>query len=474
MSKEPTILIVDDDASNLEGYRMGFARQPYRLLTAPGGKAGLEVLRNERVDVLLTDLKMPEVDGLELVRAATAQTPAPVAIVVTAYGTIETAVEAMREGAWDYLTKPVNLLELRAKVAKAVEVRALRTRNEHLEGLLNERFRFEGVVGVSRSMNAVIEHARLAANSRASVLIEGESGTGKELIARAIHFNSPRAGGAFVPIHCAAIPETLMESELFGSEKGAFTGAVQRRIGHFESADGGTVFLDEIGEIPLGVQVKLLRVLEQREITRVGSTHAQSIDIRLVTATNKDLAEEVAGRRFREDLYYRLNVVRIVLPPLRERPEDIPPLAHHFLQQLAKENDRGPMKIAPAALERLLHHPWPGNIRELRNVVEQMVIFSRSELIEVEDLPTALREAMGGVVGAAAGSPQYPTHALRAAHATSGDPITLEALEKHHILETLAREHQNRTHAARALGISRRTLQRKLKELGLPEEGAAE
>jgi DNA-binding NtrC family response regulator len=327
--------------------------------------------------------------------------------------------------------------------------------------LLNDRFKFEGVVGVSAAMQSVIEQSRMVAGTRASALIEGESGTGKELIARAIHFNSPRANGPFVPIHCAAIPETLLESELFGSEKGAFTGALQRRIGHFESADGGTVFLDEVSEIPPDVQVKLLRVLEQREITRVGANRPIAIDIRLVAATNRNLEKLVADGRFRQDLYYRLNVVRITLPPLRERLEDIPPLVRHFLDELCRQNQRPPLRISPEALERITAFPWPGNIRELRNAVEQMVVFATGETIEVANLPPAIR----GTEPVAASS----THGT----ILTGQ-LNLSEVEKQCILRALEQTGQNRTQAAACLGISRRTLQRRLKELGLESSDAPE
>jgi DNA-binding NtrC family response regulator len=462
LKTKPTLLIVDDDSANLNAYAMGFRRQPYRLLTADNGTRGLEILREEQVDVVLTDMKMPGVSGLDVVKAAAEQAVPPATIVVTAYGTIENAVEAMRLGALDYITKPVNLDELRAKVAKAMEVYALRARNDELQGLLNDRFKFEGVVGVSAAMRSVIEQSRLVAGTRASALIEGESGTGKELIARAIHFNSPRANGPFVPIHCAAIPETLLESELFGSEKGAFTGAIQRRIGHFESADGGTVFLDEVSEIPLDVQVKLLRVLEQREITRVGANRPTAIDIRLVAATNKNLETLVESGRFRQDLYYRLNVVRITLPPLRERAEDIPPLVRHFLEELCRQHQRPSLRISAEALERITAFPWPGNIRELRNAIEQMVVFATGETIEVPNLPPAIRGTPSG-----AGTPASQPSILNGG-------LNLGEVERQCILRALEQTGQNRTQAAACLGISRRTLQRRLKELGLESVDAPE
>lgn len=501
-----TLLIVDDDRANLDSYAMGFARQPYRLITAPGGAEALDVLRAEPVDVVLTDLKMPGVDGLEVVRAAAALPSAPVCIVVTAFGTIETAVEAMRRGAFDYITKPVNLLELRGKIEKALKVRALRVKPAGAQGVradagipedvraaLAEQgasgsgvdapasgrghksggaFHFDGLMSGSPRMRQVFEQVRLVAKSKASVLVEGESGTGKELIARAIHRNSPRAAGPFVAIHCAAFADTLLESELFGYEKGAFTGAADRRVGHFESAHGGTVFLDEIGEISAATQVKLLRVLEEREITRVGSSRPLTIDIRLVAATNKDLAKEVKEGRFREDLFYRLNVVRLHLPPLRERVEDIRPLVLYFLKEIARENQCPPLALTSEAMAVLERHPWYGNIRELHNVVEQIVVFSTGEVVDVDGLPASLKLtqiAPGGQAApyiAAAPPPQTGVPGLPG----TGESLSLAEVEKRHILEVLDQEHGNRTRAAIRLGISRRTMQRKLKELGLSEE----
>lgn len=478
MTEYPTLLIVDDDRSNLDSYALGFARQHYRILTAGGGAEALNILRSEPVDVVLTDLKMPGVDGLAVVQAASSLPVPAVTIVITAFGTIESAVEAMRHGAFDYITKPVNLLELRAKVEKAVEVRSLRVKNESLQGLLNQKFRFEGVIGVSKEMQEIIEQSRMVADSRVSVLVEGESGTGKELIARAIHFNSPRAAGPFVPIHCAAIPESLLESELFGHEKGSFTGAIQRRIGQIESADGGTVFLDEVGEIPLSVQVKLLRVIEQREITRIGRTQPVPVDMRMVAATNKDLSREVAEGRFREDLYYRLNVVRITIPPLRQRPVDIPALVHHFLETLGRENNRPSLKISQDALQCLMNYSWPGNIRQLRNVLEQTIVFSRGDFLNLEDLPLSVHAETQN-------TPALTSAAARAPHISSeetpsagdlgiDDKMTLDEIERRYIVYTLDKLKENRTRTAEKLGISRRTLQRKLKELGLEEQACAE
>ncbi|HBF32986.1 TPA: hypothetical protein DDW35_00345 [Candidatus Sumerlaeota bacterium] len=466
-----TLLLVDDDQANLDSYAMGFVRQPYKLITAHGGAAALDALRTQSVDVVLTDLKMPGVSGLEVVRTAAALPAPPVCIVITAYGTIETAVEAMRMGAFDYITKPVNLLELRGKIEKALQVRSLRVRSAEKNqtsakdvpsATSNKGFHFEGLAGEHPKMRTMFEQVRLVARSKASVLVEGESGTGKELVARAIHYNSPRAQGPFVPIHCAAFADTLLESELFGFEKGAFTGAMEQRAGHFESANGGTVFLDEIGEISQATQVKLLRVLEEREVVRVGSSKRIPIDIRLVAATNKDLAREVKEGRFREDLFYRLNVVRLHLPPLRERASDIPALAHYFLEELARENQRELLTLAPEAMDALLHHPWYGNIRELRNVIEQIVVFATSETVGLDSLPASLRLTQT--------APTDTTFVECSEPCTQDEEDSLAGLEKRHILEVLEQEQGNRTHAARRLGISRRTMQRKLKELGLNEE----
>ncbi|MCX8036758.1 MAG: sigma-54 dependent transcriptional regulator [Candidatus Sumerlaeia bacterium] len=452
---QPTLLLIDDDPGNLQALELAFARSDYRILTASSASQGVALLDEESPDVVVTDLRMGDAQtaGLDVVRAAVKKQPAPPVIILTAYGTIPSAVEALQLGAFNYLTKPINLAELRVQVARALEKRRLELENESLRAQLDHKFGFEGIVGDSPPMRALFEQMRRVAPTRVTVLILGESGVGKELIARALHQNSPRRNGPFVPVHCAALPETLLESELFGHERGAFTGAVARKPGRFELADGGTLFLDEIGEIPLSMQVALLRVLETREFMRVGGQQSVTVDVRLIAATNRDLERAVAEGRFREDLYYRLNVVTLRVPPLRERASDIPLLVGRFLTDFAREAGRPAPNVTPAALARLMAWPWPGNVRELRNVVENAFLFCKNNEIGVRDLPPAFQESPGR------GEWLLPV----------GPDTRLDDVEKEVLRQTLTLCNGNITQAAKRLGISRRTLQRKIKDLSLPE-----
>jgi len=448
------LLLVDDNKESLASLEMAFSRSSdYKRLTASDGQQAWQILQDNPVDVVVTDLRMPEVDGMELLRRVLGMDHPPQVILLTAFGTVESAREALLQGAFDYLTKPVNLKELRNRVEKAMAMQTLRRENERLHAELDKKFGFEGIIGQSPEMQDIMNKVRLLAPSRATVLILGESGTGKELIARAIHRSSPRRKKPFLAVHCAAIPETLLESELFGHEKGAFTGAIARKVGYFEQAHGGTLFLDEIGEIPLSVQVKLLRAIETQEFRRVGGVEALHVDVRFVTATNRDLAEEVQKGNFREDLYYRLNVVTLTMPPLRRRQMDIPLLARSFVEEFARENNKPVPRIDPAVLERLAAYSWPGNIRELRNTIESMMLFSEGDVLKPEDLP-----------------PQFRNVALQVSKSQMlGVGSTLEEAETFLIQQALERHQGNRTHAAASLGISRRTLQRKLKELNMEE-----
>lgn len=443
-----TLLLVDDNEDNLASLRAGFARFDYEMVTALGGQAALDALDSASPDVVITDLKMPGADGLQVLDKAQQLKAPPAVIILTAFGTIESAVEALQRGAFTYLTKPVNLTELRVQVAKAMDVQDLRRENLALKREVNRRYGFEELVGETREMHELIERMRAIADTRATVLIEGESGTGKELVARALHRNSSRASKPFIPIHCAALSESLMESELFGHEKGAFTGANARRQGMFELAEGGTAFLDEVGEIPLATQVKLLRVLENREFLRVGGTAPVQVDVRVLAATNRSLAEEIEEGRFREDLYYRLNVVRIDIPPLRARTSDIPILIEKFLKEFSREHGKAQPALTKRALNRMLQFPWPGNVRQLRNVVENLVLFARGTNLDIDDLPQEIVSA--------------PSEALEIPIGVPLDQIERQVLEK-----TLIAAGGNRTRAAELLGISRRTLLRKIKELGL-------
>lgn len=443
-----TLLLVDDNDEGLASLQLGFSKSEYEVIPAHGGAEALDVLNQREIDVVVTDLRMPDVDGMQVFAAATERKPAPQVIILTAFGTVENAVEALQKGAFTYLTKPINLQELRSQVAKAMEMQRLRRENLALRLEIDRRYGFEDFIGETREIKQTIEKLRAIADTRATVLIEGESGTGKELVARAIHRNSSRANKSFMPIHCAALSESLMESELFGHEKGAFTGAASRRQGLFELANGGTVFLDEIGEVPLPTQVKLLRVLENREFLRVGGADPVKVDVRILAATNRVLQEEVEEGRFREDLFYRLNVVRVEVPPLRARAADIPVLARHFLNIFAVEHGKPPVELTKRALARLQQFPWPGNVRQLRNVMENLVLFSRGGEIDVDDLP-----------------PEFHAAHIESIQVPVGTP--LDQVERMLIERTLISANGNRTRAAELLGISRRTLLRKIKELGL-------
>lgn len=443
-----TLLLVDDNKSNLDSLSAGFSRSGYDVSLANGGTEALEILAHNQIDVVVTDLRMPDVDGMGVLQAAIDKQPSPQVIILTAFGTVESAVDALQMGAFTYLTKPVNLNELRAQVAKAIEVAHLRKENLELRKQVDRRFGFEEMIGETREMQNMVERLRAIADTRATVLVEGESGTGKELVARALHQNSSRARKPFIPIHCAALSESLMESELFGHEKGSFTGAQQQRRGLFELAEGGTVFLDEVGEVPPAVQVKLLRVLENREFLRVGGTEPVKLDVRVIAATNRLLAEEVEEGRFREDLFYRLNVVRVDVPPLRARAADIPLMIQTFLRQFAAEHGRQDVRISRAAVEKLQQYHWPGNVRQLRNVMENLVLFHRGTELTPDDLP---QELLGGQ----ADQIMIPVG------------VPLDQIERRAIELTLEANKGNRTRAAEQLGIARRTLLRKIKELGL-------
>ncbi len=455
MRRLPSVLIVDDERPTREGLARALADE-YRVRLAENGEQALAMLAEEPADVVLTDLRMPGMDGLTLLRRILARQPQPVVILLTAYGSIETAVEAVKAGAYDFLQKPVNLDRLEVVLRRAIEAREIRNENRRLKEQLDVRYGIENIIGRSAAMLEVLQTIRQVAPTRATVLIEGESGTGKEMIAHAIHGLSPRREGPFVAVHCAALAPTLLESELFGHERGAFTGATERRIGRFEMADGGTLFLDEIGEISPTIQVKILRVIEEHRFERVGGSRPIDVDVRLVAATNRDLKRMVGEGTFREDLFFRLHVVAIRLPPLRDRREDIPLLTAHFVEELAAQNGRAPPKLSPAVLDAFNAYPWPGNVRELRNVVERMVVLARSDVLDVADLPPELRTAApASTVGV---GPPAPAPL---------DGITLAEAERRMIEQALAAAGGNRAEAARRLGISRRTIHRKIEEYGL-------
>ncbi len=447
---KPTLLIVDDERNTREGLARTLRRN-YRILLAESAMAALDILAKEPADAVLTDLRMPGMDGLTLVRRILAREPQPVCILLTAYGSVETAVEAIKNGAYDFLTKPVNLDRLELVLKRALETRRLEENNRNLRQQLDAKFGLENIIGHSEAMQSVFDTLRQVAPSRATVLIQGESGTGKELVAHALHRLSPRVNNPFVAVHCASLSDTLLESELFGHERGAFTGATETRKGRFEMADGGTLFLDEIGEIEAATQVKLLRVLEERSFERVGGGQTIDVDTRLIAATNRNLRAMVEAGDFREDLYFRLNVVQITLPPLRERRGDLPLLIDHYFRHFCSENARQIQGITPEAMEALLRHSWPGNIRELRNVLERMVVLTRGEKIGLRDVPSELRDG---------GSARKPSGALAGA-------VSMQEAEKRMIQQALQDHDGNRTLAAKQLGISRRTLHRKLNDYDL-------
>ncbi len=450
--KKPTVLIVDDEKNTREGLSKAF-KHKYRILLAETAEKGLEVLDAESVDIVLTDLRMPGMDGLAFVRRVSARRDAPLIILFTAYGNVQTAVMAMKEGAYDYLTKPLNLDNLEMVIDRGLEAETLKSERDRLRSELDKKYGLDSVVGESSAINEVLDSVRQVAPARSTVLLTGESGTGKEVMAHAIHRLSPRARNAFVVVHCAALNPNLLESELFGHEKGAFTGAVERQRGRFELAHGGTIFLDEIGEIDPSTQIKLLRVLETRTFERVGGSEKLETDARVIAATNKKLKRLVDEGTFREDLFYRLNVVTIDVPPLRERGEDVVLLLNHFLEQFAQENGRTINGFSKEALKLLIAYSWPGNVRELRNCVERMVVMSRGTTLTLGDVPTEIRSAL---VDDGAGS-------------MSGGDLNIDHHEKNLIAKALRDCDGNRTRAAEKLGISRRTLHRKLKTYGLED-----
>lgn len=450
----PTLLIVDDEIATRDGLRSALEEE-FDVTTASNLEEAQALLKSDPPELLLTDLRLGGDSGMEVLDAALSIAEPPVSVMMTAYGSVDTAVEAMRRGAWNFVTKPLNLDEVELLLKRALRSRRLETENRQLREQAPDPAGIGRLTGKSPAILKVIDTVKQVAPTRATVLIEGESGTGKEVVAHAIHQLSGRTQDKKVIVHCAALSPQLLESELFGHEKGAFTGAAQRRIGRFEQADGGTLFLDEIGEIDSATQVKLLRALSERTIERVGSNTSVKVDVRVLAATNRDLAAMVEAGDFREDLYFRLNVVRVKMPPLRDRVEDVVLLAGGFLKEFAEENGRPIKPLSDAAMSCLLSHSWPGNVRELRTAIEHGVVMSNEPVIDLQHLPAGVRGEVavpkpdqGGKIDLAA-PPEFNLHAL----------------ETRTIRAALAESGGNRTHAAELLGISRRTLQRKLKEI---------
>jgi DNA-binding NtrC family response regulator len=450
-----TLVVADDEKNIREGLAESLSNDGYRALMAADGEEALRLVDSGDVDLVITDLRMPRLSGKELLGAVASRYPGLPVIVLTGHGTIEDAVAAMRGGAFDFLTKPVNLEHLSILVKRALETREMARKNRELEAEVDAQRRTSSIIGKSAEMKKVFDLIRRVAPTRASVLVTGDSGVGKELVADAIHNLSPRRDGPLVKVHCAALAESLLESELFGHEKGSFTGAQSRKRGRFELADKGTLFLDEIGEINQNVQIKILRVLQERKFERVGGEETVDVDVRIVAATNRDLKEEIRKGAFREDLYYRLNVVNIHVPPLRERRDDIPLLAMSFLREFAEENGKKLDGFDPKARQALYAYPWPGNVRELRNSVESAVVMAGSGLVGLDDLPPNVRSS----------------GEERDVRVPVGS--TIEEAEKILIRETLAAQGGNKSRTAEILGIGRKTLYQKIEEYGIEEKPAS-
>jgi two-component system response regulator AtoC len=458
---QPTILIVDDEKHTRDGLRR-VLENDYDVYVAGDIAGAMDVLERENIDILLTDLRLGGEDGMTLIDRALKMPHPPICIMMTAYGSVDTAVEAMKRGAYDFVTKPLNLDKVEILIGRAVQSRKLEQENRSLREQVDERYGLENIIGESPALREVLNTIRQVAPSSASVLIEGESGTGKELAAHAIHNLSRRHKARFVVVHCAALSPQLLESELFGHERGAFTGASERRIGRFEQANGGTIFLDEIGEIDPNTQVKLLRVMgEDHAFERVGGNQPLRADARVVAATNKNLEKLVQEGKFRDDLFFRLNVVRITMPPLRERKEDIPLLVHGFLRHFCKANDKPLLDLAPDAMNALLAYNWPGNVRELRTAIEHGVVMATGAKITLRDLPSAVRQAAGHALPRGISSAK--------AFSEKSSPLDLRETEKKLILQALTTTNGNVTAAAKKLGISRRTLHRKINEINAAE-----
>ncbi|GAC1469729.1 MAG: sigma-54 dependent transcriptional regulator [Isosphaeraceae bacterium] len=455
MDQQIRVLVVDDDEPHAQAVAESLERVGYDCVIATNGQDALRMIEEQTFDIIVTDLIMDGIGGLEVLAKAKRELPDAEVVILTGYSTIKTAVTAMQAGATNYLVKPLDISELRTVADKVSQSQRLARSNIELQRQLNERFGFEGVIGNSPAMHAVVARLRQIAPTSATVLITGESGTGKELVAKALHNNSPRRYKPFVPLNCAALSENILESELFGHIRGAFTGADRERKGWFEHANGGSLFLDEVGDIPLSTQVKLLRALESGEIVRVGTNEAIKVNVRLISATNRDLNDAITAGTFRQDLFHRLKVVSVKLPPLRSRREDIPLLLDYFLKEFTTSHGKTVTSITPATRKALMSYPWPGNVRELKNSIESMVVIDSDGILDLDDLTEDIQAA----------TPAPSETGPGPATSLIGHP--LEAVEKFYIAETLKQTHGNREEAARLLGIGERTLYRKIKEYAI-------
>jgi len=455
MESHANILVVEDDRAQRESLQEILQQEGYEVETAPDGETGLQRLQEQGFDLVLTDMALPGLSGLDILKFLMQRQPHCLCIIITGYATVKNSVDAMRQGAYDYLPKPVDPQELRLVVHRALEHQRLQRENLNLKKQLYKRYGFANIIGTSEQINQLFELIRKVADTDSTVLLLGESGTGKELIARAIHYNSHRRQGPLVPVNCAAIPEELLESELFGHERGAFTHAIRTRIGRFEQASGGTIFLDEVADMSPGLQVKLLRVLQDRSFERIGGVKSIKVDIRVIAATNQDLEGLVGQGKFREDLYYRLNVIPIRIPPLRERVGDIPLLVAHFGQQFSQKKNKPSKRLSPAALESLSRYQWPGNVRELENLMERLIILTEGEVVEVEDLPQRFRQTDS--LGIGGESIDFSPDGLNL-------PQALHELERRLIVKALEQSNWVKSRAAQLLHLNRTTLIEKMKK----------
>ena len=449
-----TILVVDDESAQrliLSGH---LKQKGFKVLEAASGNDALSIVNEKLIDIIITDFKMPDLTGLDLLKKVKATNLEITVVMVTAFGTIETAVEAMKEGAYDYLTKPIDLDELDLVIKKILERQQLLSENRMLKEQLVEKYNLSGIVANSKKMESVLNVAIRAADSKATILIRGESGTGKEVLAKAIHFASPRSDKPFIAVSCAALNENLLESELFGHEKGAYTGADKLRRGRFELADEGTLFLDEIGDLPISTQIKLLRVLQEEQFERVGGSQTLSVDVRIIAATNRNIEQLINDGKFREDLFYRINVVTIEIPPLRERKEDILPLIDFFIDKFIKDTNKEKAEFSKEALDVLIRYNYPGNIRELENIVHHSIVLSRNEIISTDDLPLGIKNL------------KSEEHIKKLSEMLTL-PDQVETFEKKMIIKALHESNNNQSKAAKALGISEGNLRYKLEKLGL-------
>ena len=451
--KNYNILVIDDEAAQRDVLTGYLKKKGYQIFAASSGKEGIEITKNEPVDIILSDFKMPDLNGIEVLEQVKKMNPEISFVIVTAYGTVENAVKAMRLGAFDYISKPVDLDELDLMIERIIEHRNLKSENQLLKTQLQEKYKISSIVSQSQKMEEVINVAARVAESKATVLITGENGTGKEVLAKAIHYMSSRKEKPFIAVNVPALTETLLESELFGHDKGAFTGADKMKKGRFEIANGGTLFLDEVGDIPQSIQVKLLRVLQEHQFERVGGTEKIEVDVRIIAATNKELEQKIKDGTFREDLYYRLNVVSIKIPPLRERKEDILPMIESFIEKYCKENNKEKLEVSKEVVDTLMKYNYPGNVRELENIIERAVVLTRSKVITLNDLPMNIK---GFKEEKSIGSLDEGTLTEQ-----------VEALEKQLIFDALQQSGGNQTKAGKLLGLTERNLRYKLKKYNI-------